>query len=106
MNQTSNHHPKEKVVVGHSALISMSTLSESERVQLLHTLERLADLPPEQWPTDTVHLRNRQESIYLLDAPDELRVFFRREKDETLTILWLVMQEALDYYFPNSESVP
>jgi hypothetical protein len=96
MNVTANHLPIEKVAIGHSALISMSTLSESERVHVLRTLARLAALPPAQWPTDTVHLRQRQESLYMLDATDQLRVFFRRGKDDTITILSLVMQETLD----------
>jgi hypothetical protein len=93
----------EKVAVGHSALISMNTLSESERTHVLQTLAQLAPRPPEQWPTDTVHLRHRQESLYMLDATDQLRVFFRRGKDGTITILNLVMQETLDL---NSSNVP
>jgi hypothetical protein len=102
VNLTSNHLPKEKVVVGHGALISMSTLSDSERAHVLQTLAQLATLPPEQWPTDTVHLRHRQEALYMLDATDQLRVFFRREKDGTLTIFNLAMQEALDLHVSNT----
>jgi hypothetical protein len=102
MNLTSNHLPMEKVVVGHSALISMNTLSDDERAHVLHTLAQLAALPPEKWPTDTVHLRHRQEWLYMLDATDQLRVFFRRDKDGTLTIFNLAMQEALDLYGSNT----
>jgi hypothetical protein len=101
MNLTSNHLPMEKVVVGASALISMNTLSDSERAHVLETLARLATLPPEEWPTDTVHLRNRQECLYMLDATDQLRVFFRRDKNGTLTIFRLAMQEALDLFVTN-----
>jgi len=102
MNLTSNHLPKEQVVVGRGALISMSTLSDSERAQVLQTLAQLATLPPEQWPTDTVHLRHRQDSLYMLDATEKLRVFFRREPDGTLTIFRLAMQESLDLNASNT----
>src|ERR1700722_8551354 len=98
MNLTSNYLPMDKVVVGHSALISMSILSDSERAHVLQSLAQLATLPPEQCPADTVHLRNRQEALYMLAATDQLRVFFRREEDGTLTIFNLAMQEALDLW--------
>jgi len=103
MSLTSSHQPKEKVVVGASALYSMTTLSDSERAQVLQTLEQLATLPPEQWPADTVHLRHRQLSLYMLDAPNELRVFFQRDKDGTLTIFGMAMQEAVDLWSQAAE---
>jgi hypothetical protein len=94
-----NHQPAEKVFIAHSALIGMNSLSPDERNHILETLARLADLPPEQWPGDHVHLRRPQSALYILDATDQLRVFFRRGSDGTLTIEDLVLQETLDRYF-------
>jgi hypothetical protein len=102
MSLTSSPLPVEKVLVAPSALISMSTLSDSERAHVLQTLAHLATLPPEQWPADKVHLRRSQESVYLLEATDQLRVFFRRDRESTLTIIDLVMQEALDLYISKT----
>ncbi len=68
----------------------------------MRTLEHLASQPPEQWSGEKVHLRSRKDSLYMLDATDQLRVFFRRDKDGTLTIFNLAMQEALDLYVANT----
>jgi len=96
---TLNQHA-EQIEVDPGALISMGTLTAEERSQVLGTLNRLATLPPEQWPTDHVHLWRPEKALYVLEATDQLRVFFRRANEGTLTIQHLVMQDTLDYYFP------
>ncbi len=77
----------------------MSQITEEERARVLQTLAALATASSEQWPTDKVHLRVPQKAIYMLDATEQLRVFFRRENDGTLTIVDLAFQEMLDRYF-------
>ena len=99
MNQSNHVFEDEKVTVAHSALISMSHLSEEDRSRVLQTLRALAASPPEKWPTDKVHMRLPKKCVYVLDADEQLRVFFRREKDGSLTIVDLALQEMLDYYF-------
>ena len=99
MNQTNQVLAPDKVEVAHTALVGMSQISEEERSRVMQTLAALATVSPEEWPTDKVHLRVPQKSIYVLDATAQLRVFFRREKDGTLTIVSLALQEMLDRYF-------
>ncbi len=98
MNQINQTLAQDKVVVSHSALIGMSQISEEDRSRILRTLAALATASPEEWPADKVHPRVPAKAIFMLDANEDLRVFFRREPDGTLTLFDLAYQENLDRY--------
>ena len=87
MNQINQVLASEKVVVAQSALIAMSQIMEGDRSRVLQTLAALATASSEEWPTDKVHPRLPQKGIDMLDATEQLRVFFLRENDGTLTIV-------------------
>ena len=80
----------------------MSMLPNDLRTHILTTLAQLATLPVDQWPADQVRPHRRIKALYILYAPDEVRVFFRMHPEGKLTIESLVRQETLDRYFSGS----
>jgi hypothetical protein len=98
MNTNNHHEYPDRVTVEYGALISMHGLPERLRRHVLHVLAELTEVPPEQWPADTVHLRRKRDAVYVLDADPELRVFFKREKDGRIIVVDLVNQTNLDRY--------
>jgi hypothetical protein len=92
----------DNVALDASAIIAMSMIPSDVRTHIVTTLVRLAALPVEQWPTDQVRRHHRIDGLYILHAPDDLRVFFRRNEDGTITIEHLMRQETLDRYFSHN----
>jgi hypothetical protein len=98
---TVNHQvPIEtgNVTVDSGALIAMYALPDDVRESVLHTLNDLSAVPPHQWPADKVRPHWSVRQRYILKAPDDLRIFFRRAEDGKIAIANIMRQETLDLY--------
>lgn len=90
----------DKVDVDLRVLIGWQFLTPAQRDRIVAALARLADTPLEQWVNEGATRLNAPQPYFVMDGPDGLRVFFRREADGRLTVMDLVLQEFLDRYFP------
>jgi hypothetical protein len=99
-----NHTPIEdgNVTVDYGALISMHAMSDEVREFVLQSLNKLSSLPPEKWPADKVRRHWSIKQMYILSAPDDLRIFFRRTEDGKIAIAHIVRQETLDLYLSGN----
>jgi hypothetical protein len=86
------------VSVDSGALISMHAMPDEVRQYVLNFLNQLCSLPPEQWPADKVRPHQFIRQLYILNAPDDLRIFFRRGEDGKIAISDVVRQANLDRY--------
>jgi len=96
----------DRVQVDSLAMFAWRTLPEADRLHITQRLDELSKLEPSQWHEPEVRPIRHLKNIYLLAAPNELRVAFRREDDGKLTVYDIVLQGFFDQFVsPRKEAV-
>jgi hypothetical protein len=89
----------ENVTVDPRTITGWYALPGPTQQQILDTLAELASQAPEQWPANVARHLPTSEPWYVLFAPNDLLVIFRRTEQEGITILDLVLRETVERYF-------
>ncbi len=89
----------DNVTVDRRAVTALNALAAPERSEVLEALGGLAALPPDRWPADRVQRLASPEPLYVLRAPNDLLVVFRRAEDGHITVLDFALKEMIERYF-------